>query len=111
MKNEDGEGNKMQDKLSLEAIKKFLGENKENIRHKFGVKKLGIFGSYLKGIEKLTSDIDILIEFEEDKVTFKNYMGLKFFLEDSFDRKVDLVIIEDIKPLMKESILREAVYV
>ena len=72
---------------------------------------MGIFGSFLRGNEKATRDIDILIDFEEDKVTFKHYMGLKFFLEDIFDRKVDLVIIEDIKPLMKESILREAVYV
>jgi predicted nucleotidyltransferase len=101
----------MEDKLSLEAIKKFLRENRENIRQKFGVKKMGIFGSFLRGNEKATSDIDILIDFEEDKVTFKNYMGLKFFLEDTFDRKVDLVIIEDIKPFIKEAILREAVYV
>ena len=101
----------MQDKLSLETIRKFLGENKARIHQKFGVTKMGIFGSFLRGNEKATSDIDILIDFEEDKVTFKNYMGLKFFLEDIFDRKVDLVIIEDIKPLMKESILREAVYV
>ena len=101
----------MEGKLSLEAIKKFLRENRENIRQKFGVKKMGIFGSFLRGNEKATSDIDILIDFEEDKVTFKNYMGLKFFLEDTFDRKVDLVIIEDIKPFIKEAILREAVYV
>jgi predicted nucleotidyltransferase len=102
---------KMGDKLSLEAVRNFLYESKERIREKFGVRKIGIFGSYVRGNEKATSDIDILIEFEEDKVTFKNYMGLKFFLEDSFNRKVDLVIIEDLKPLLKESILRKAVYV
>jgi len=44
-------------------------------------------------------------------LTFKNYMGLKFYLEEIFGRKVDLVIIENIKPMLKESILREAVYV
>jgi len=101
----------MEGELSLEAIRNFLYEKKESIMEKFGIRKIGIFGSFVRGNEKATSDIDIIIEFEEDKVTFKNYMGLKFYLEEIFGRKVDLVIIEDIKPLLKESILREAVYV
>ncbi|MCG7851743.1 MAG: nucleotidyltransferase [Methanosarcinaceae archaeon] len=51
------------------------------------------------------------MEFEESKETFRNYMGLKFWLEDAFGRKVDLVITDSIKPFIKEDILREAVYV
>ena len=101
----------LQDKLSLEAIRNFLQENKELIKKKFAIEKIGILGSFIMGKEKTSSDIDILIEFERDRTTFKNYMGLKFFLEDHFHRKVDLIIIENIKPLLKEAILREAVYV
>jgi len=100
-----------QDKLSFEAIRNFLHENKEMIKQKFAIEKIGIFGSFITGKEKTSSDIDILIEFESDRTTFKNYMGLKFYLEDHFHRKVDLIIIENIKPLLRESILREAVYV
>ncbi len=51
------------------------------------------------------SDIDILVEFEKDKKTFDNYMDLKFFLEDLFKCKVDLVIAEAIKPDLKPYIL------
>ncbi len=98
-------------KLTLESVRNFLNENKELIKKRFAIEKIGICGSFIKGQEKTSSDIDILIKFEKDKATFRNYMGLKFFLEDHFNRKVDLIIIENIKPLLKESILREAVYV
>ena len=75
------------------------------------MKKVGIFSSFIRGSETDTSDIDILIKLEKDKESFRNYMELKFFLEDNFNRKVDLVIIENIKPLIKQSILRKAIYV
>ena len=101
----------MKDKSSFEAIKEFMEKNKGLLRKKYGVKITGVFGSIVRGEEKKSSDIDILVEFEEGKETFKNYMGLKFFLEDSLGRKVDLVIIETLKPMIKEDILREAVYV
>lgn len=96
---------------SFEAIKSFLVENRYFLKESFGIKKAGIFGSFVKGEQKNSSDIDLLIEFEESKETFRNYMKLKFFLEDAFGRKVDLVITDSIKPLIKEDILREAVYV
>lgn len=75
------------------------------------MKSTGIFGSIVRGEETQHSDIDILVEFEEGQELFKNYMGLKFLLEDTFRRKVDLVIIETLKPLIKDDILKEAVYV
>ena len=101
----------MADNCSLETARTFLEKNKGVLSKKFGVKKTGIFGSFARGEEKRGSDMDILVEFEEGSETFKNYMNLKFFLEDRFSRKVDIVIINDIKPLIKEEILREAVYV
>jgi len=47
----------MEDELSLEAIRNFLQEKRESIGEKFGVKKNGIFGSFVRGNEKATSDI------------------------------------------------------
>jgi len=84
-------------------------EEGEQIR-KYGVKKIGLFGSYIREKQKEKSDIDILVEFEKEKITFDNYMHLKFFLEDLLGRKVDLVILDDLKPQLKPYILKEVEY-
>ncbi len=57
-----------------------LRSNKQEIKERFAVRRIGIFGSFVRGEEKETSDIDILVEFEEP--TFRNFMNLAFFLED-----------------------------
>ncbi|MCX9012190.1 MAG: nucleotidyltransferase family protein [Candidatus Methanoperedens sp.] len=90
--------------LAFKDILTKLEENKATIK-KYGVKKIGLFGSYLRNEQKPTSDIDILVEFEKGKVTFDNYMDLKFFLEDLFKCKVDLVMHDSIKPDLKPYIL------
>jgi len=79
--------------MNKEEILQSLNENSDMIRG-FGVRKLGLFGSYARGNEKEASDIDFLVEFE--KKTFDNYMDLKIFLERLFGCKVDLVIAENI---------------
>ena len=73
--------------LTSEKILQKIEENKEKMR-KFGVKRIGLFGSYIKGEQKQKSDIDILVEFKKGMKTFDNYMELKFFLEDSVFPKV-----------------------
>jgi predicted nucleotidyltransferase len=89
------------------GVLKALESNREKI-NSFGVKKIGLFGSFLAGKQKKGSDLDFLVVF--DKPTFRNYMGLKFFLEDLFHRKVDLVIEEDLKPALRY-VREEAAYV
>ncbi|MGL4498475.1 MAG: nucleotidyltransferase family protein [Planktothrix sp.] len=76
----------------------------------YGVKSLGVFGSFVRGEMTDSSDLDLLVEFEGTP-TFRKYMDLKFFLEDLFGRKVDLVIQGDIKAQIRDRILREVVYV
>lgn len=95
----------------LNEIIDLLNRNKFNIQNKFGVKKLGIFGSYVRGSETEKSDIDILVEFEQGFKTFDNYMDLKFYLEDLLNIKVDLISITALKPKLKEKIVKEVVYV
>ena len=75
---------------------------------KYGVKKIGLFGSYLNGKQKSESDIDILVELDEN--TFDNYFGLWEFLENLFDKKIDLVIEKSLKPELNY-VKKEAVYV
>lgn len=97
--------------MKKQDIKEVLKNHKNEIAKKFGIKEIGIFGSYVRGEETETSDIDIIIEFEEGKKTFDNYMDLKFYLEDLFGIKVDLVIKSAIKPKLKKYILNECIYV
>jgi len=96
------------DMLTSDEILKLIKENKEKIK-KFGMKRIGLFGSYAMNKQTDKSDIDILVEFERGKKTFDNYMDLKFFLEDLFKCKVDLVV-DAIKPALKEYILKSVKY-
>jgi predicted nucleotidyltransferase len=85
-----------------------LKSHEKEVKRKFGVRKIGIFGSYARGEEKETSDVDVLVEFEEP--TFRNFMGLVFFLEDLFDREVDLVTIKGLSPYIRPHVEREVVW-
>ena len=93
---------------SRDDVFKAIQQNHDSIR-KYGVRRLGVFGSFARNQADLSSDIDILVDLE--KKTFDAYMGLKFFLEDLFGRSVDLVLTDSIKPRIRETILRETVYV
>ncbi len=87
-----------------------LKEHESIVMKRFGVKKIGIFGSFARNESNADSDVDVLVEFEAGKKTFDNFMELKFYLEDVFGRKVDLVIETSIKPQIKDNIMRDAVY-
>jgi predicted nucleotidyltransferase len=87
-----------------------LKEYEKLIRDKFGVKRIGIFGSFSRGEEREDSDLDVLVVFEEGQKTFDNYMDLKFYLEDLFGREVDLVTERALKPQLKDIIMKEVVY-
>jgi len=95
--------------LTSEEIMEKIEGNIENIK-KYGVRRIGLFGSYVKNEQKSESDIDILVRFERGKKTFDNYMDLKFFLEDLFKHKVDLVVVEAIKPDLEQYILESVKY-
>jgi len=94
-------------KLKRDEILGILDENRDAIKA-FGVRRLGLFGSYARGEDTETSDLDFIVEFE--KKTFDAYMDLKAFLEKLFHRKVDLVLTDAIKPRLRTTILNEAVY-
>jgi len=89
--------------MNRKDIFNFLSNNKKTLK-KYGVKTIALFGSYVNGTENKDSDIDFLIEFEKEKKNFDNYMDLKFFLEDNLNKKVDLVINENVKKELKEEI-------
>jgi predicted nucleotidyltransferase len=78
--------------------------------NRLGVKRCGIFGSFVRGQQNPSSDVDILVEFETGKKTFDNFMHLAFLLENAFERKVDLVTREALSPYIGPYILREVEY-
>jgi predicted nucleotidyltransferase len=87
----------------IETLESYEGDLKD-----FGVVRIGLFGSFLSGEFDESSDLDFLVKFEEN--SFDNYMKLKLFLEDLFDRDVDLVIESDVRPEL-EYVVEEAEYV
>lgn len=90
-----------------QEILKIIEENRETIRG-FGVRSLGLFGSAVRGEATDTSDLDFVVELE--KKTFDAYMDLKKLLEELFGCKVDLVLKDNIKPRLREPILKETIY-
>lgn len=94
--------------LSKAFIKQTLVDNRETLQ-KYGVKRIGLFGSYVRGTATARSDIDFLVELE--RLTFRDYMGLALFLEDLFEKDVDLVTPTSIKPGFKPYIEKEIEYV
>ena len=78
--------------------------------HAWGVRRLGLFGSVARDQSRPGSDMDFVVEFEPGRKTFDNFMDLKDFLEQLFERRVDLVTSEGIKPQLRDRILSETIY-
>lgn len=93
-------------KLTAKEIMSVLENHRAKLRS-FRVKKIGLFGSYLDTEKKKKNDIDFLVEFE--KPSFDNYIGLKFFLEKIFSKKVDLVLEKNLKSSLKH-VKEKAIY-
>jgi len=94
---------------TIKEIKKKLTKHKEELKEKFRVKEIGIFGSYVSGEQKEKSDIDVLVEYEEP-VSLLGLVKLENYLSELLGIKVDLVPKRDVRPELKERILRETVY-
>jgi len=87
-----------------------LHSNLESIK-RFGVERIGLFGSLARSEANTESDIDVLVTFSKGSKTFDNYMGLRFYLETLFDgHPIDLVVEDTVKPRIKASVFKDAVY-
>ena len=96
-------------KLSKEKILNTLKRLKEDLNTNFRVNNIGLFGSYVQNEQKSTSDIDFLVEFEEDADLF-HLVGLSRYLEEVFKSKVDVISKPAIKEELKQGILEEVIY-
>ena len=87
-----------------------IRQNQNKVRS-FGVKRLGVFGSFVRNEQDDESDIDLLVEFEAGQKTFNNFIHLSFWLEDTLRRPVELVTVESISPYLRPTITQEVEYV
>ena len=94
--------------LTKAEIRRTLHKHHDTLRE-YSVIWLGLFGSYVKEAAQADSDIDLLVEFEE--LSFDRYMGLRTFLEDLFQKKIDLVTANSVKPRLRSRIEKEVEYV
>ena len=76
-----------------------------------GMKKIGLFGSFVREEQGTESDVDLLVEFEQDNKTFDNFTRLAFLLEELFKRRVELVTLESLSPYIGPHIMNEVEYV
>lgn len=98
--------------MNVEEIKEMLARHMEELKGRFKVKEIGIFGSYVKGEQKEGSDLDILVEFEENaRLSLLDVVGLEIELSDLLGVKVDLVEKRNLKPYIGKRILNEVIYV
>jgi predicted nucleotidyltransferase len=92
----------------LEEIKSILQQHKEELRAKYKVKEIGVFGSYVRGQQKKQSDIDILVEFDVVPGLLK-FIELEDYLSELLGVKVDLVRKSSIREELRDRILQEVV--
>lgn len=92
----------------IKEIQNVLNNNRSTLDSKFKVKKIGIFGSLVRGEDREQSDIDILVELYEP--IGWDFVELKDFLEKILQKPVDLVTKNSLKPLIRDQILSEVIY-
>ena len=96
--------------MTKDEVLRFLSTHKHELERDFGVVKIGLFGSYARGDQREDSDIDITVELETDHV-FRKFFALQRYLAEHLHKKVDLGIESALKPVIRDKILKETVYV
>jgi hypothetical protein len=93
--------------FNKESLLNLIGSHRQEIKA-FGVKHLGLFGSFARGTAiHSDSDIDLLIEFEQGRKTYDNFMEVAFYLEELLGRKVELVTRESLSKYIGPHILKQ----
>lgn len=97
---------------SLSEVKKIIKKQKANLAQKYGVSKIGIFGSFAYGDFTSKSDIDVLIDLSKNNnLGYLGLVNMENNLSDKLGRKVDLVTKNALKPYVRDDILKSVIYV
>jgi len=94
--------------LNFEEIISILSRYRERLQTEFGVRRIGVFGSYARGEQTQESDIDFIVDFADDLMDiFETKYQLRRFLSEIFNKQIDLANYKSIKPYVLENISRE----
>ncbi len=97
--------------LTKQEIFKTIRENKETIKS-FGVTEIGLFGSYVRGEQTESSDIDILVDYDIDQISYSKYFNFCEYIESLFyENKVGIVTKNGLSEFIGPHILKEVNYV
>jgi len=89
----------------------YLRDKKAFFREKFGVTRMGVFGSFSQGGQNTECDIDLVVEFEKTRKNIHTFLQLRRLLEKELSRKVDLGFERSLKPMVRERIKGKVIYV
>ena len=95
--------------MDLSDIKTCLETEKQALA-KYHIKSIGVFGSFVRGEQRTRSDIDILVDFENEDMDLFSFIELKNYLSSRLGRKVDLVMKDSLKPHIGKHIMDEVIY-
>jgi predicted nucleotidyltransferase len=96
--------------MGKKEIIEIIRSSKPELELRYGVQRLGLFGSYVREKQRKKSDIDILVKFNRDIDLFE-FVDLREYLENQLNSKVDLVMESALKPNLGKRILAEVEYV
>jgi len=95
--------------MTLTDIKNTLTALKPELHERFGVSEIGVFGSWVRGEQKESSDIDVLVDFDR-AVDLFDLMELQEFLEETLGLKIDIALRRSLKKYIGKQILAEVQY-
>ena len=104
MRNANG---KSQNMKQVSRFTRILKEHKPELAGRYKVKSLGIFGSYLRGEQRARSDLDVLVEFDDDTLSLLKFIEMERYLSELLGVKVDLVEKSGLRPAIGRRILEE----
>ena len=97
----------------LQKVKEKISQNKNYLKKTYGVEEIGIFGSYAHGEDTPLSDIDVLFDVNQRRDSFSLFdlADMQNFLENLLGKSVDVIDKNNIRPLIKERILKEVILI
>ena len=104
------QGNLLGIKRENPVIKK-MRDAFPSIRDTYGIRKIGIFGSYARGEQNRNSDVDILVDFTEGNATFDNFMALAEDLENLLEKRVDLLTLSGVDRYIRSRVESEVIWI
>jgi predicted nucleotidyltransferase len=96
--------------IDKKYILEFLANHKSEMQNRFGVVRIGLFGSYARDEATEKSDIDIAVEMNSERI-FRSFFALEEFLEAGLEKKIDLGMEAALKPIVKSRVEKEIIYV